>query len=139
MGVYVYCIKEDYKHQSLIKDRDFENEWLKLSPDGVVVVKGARREFKGYAWDGCSPKVKIKDVYLGTLEGVLNFETGNSKTYYASLVHDVFYQFSKQVRPFVRRKEVDRESYVILKRDGFFYSRLYYFAVRLFGWIFWSK
>ena len=135
MGVYVYCIKKDYKYQSAIKGRDFDNVWFSLSKDGTVTVKG--RHYKGYAWDGCSPKIKIKDVYLGTLEGVLNFDTGESKTYFASLIHDVFYQFSKDVKYFVGRKEVDSEFYAILKRDGFKLARLYYFAVRLFGWIFW--
>lgn len=137
MGVYVYCIKEDYRYQSSIKGREFENEWFKLTRDGIIIVKGTH--YKGYAWDGCSPKLKIKDVYLGTPEAVLNFDTGKSKTYYASLIHDVFYQFSKEVKSFIRRKEVDRELYALLKRDNFVFSGLYYRAVRLFGWIFWYK
>lgn len=137
MGVYVYCIKHDYYYQASIKNRAFENEWFKLDKDGIVTVKGAH--YKGYAWDGCSPKFKIKDVYIGILEAVLNFDTGQSKTYYASLIHDVFYQFSKDVRPFIKRKEVDREFYSILMRDGFRFAKLYYRAVRLFGWMFWYK
>ena len=135
MSVYVYCIKSDYKYQSSITGREFENEWLKLSKDGEVTVKGTN--YKGYAWDGCSPKLKIKDWYLGTWEAVLNFETGQSKTYYASLVHDIFYQFAKDVRKLVRRKEVDREFYLILKRDGLRCAKLYYLGVRMFGWIWW--
>lgn len=135
MGVYVYCIKHDYQCQTAIKNRVFENEWLKMDKDGIVTVRGSH--YKGYAWDGCSPKFKIKDVYIGTLEAVLNFDTGQSKTYYASLIHDVFYQFSKDVRPFIKRKEVDKEFYCILVRDGFRFAKLYYCAVRLFGWIFW--
>jgi hypothetical protein len=136
MGVYVYCIKDDYRHLSGIKGREFENEWFKLSRDGAIVVKGTH--YKGYAWDGCSPKVKIKDVYLGTLEAVLNFETGQSKTYYASLIHDVLYQFSREVASFIRRKEVDREFYTILKKENFRFALLYYTSVRLFGWMFWG-
>ena len=137
MGVYVYCIKYDYHYQSAIKNRAFENEWFKLKPDGTVIVTGTY--YKGYAWDGCSPKFKIKDVYLGILEGVLNFDTGLSKAYYASLIHDVFYQFSKEVKSFILRKEVDREFYVVLKRDNFRFAWLYYAAVRMLGWIFWYK
>lgn len=137
MGVYVYCIKHDYQQQSSIKGRTFENEWFKLDKQGIVTVKGSY--YKGYAWDGCSPKFKIKDVYVGTLEGVLNFETGQSKTYYASLIHDVFYQFSKSVRRFIKRKEVDREFYSILMTDGFRFAKLYYLAVRFLGWMFWYK
>jgi len=137
MSVYVYCLRHDFQHQSSLKNRAFENEWFKLEKNGIVTVKGTR--YKGYAWDGCSPKFKIKDVYIGTLEAVLNFDTGQSKTYYASLIHDVFYQFSKEVRLFIERKEVDREFYLILKRDGFWFAKLYYLAVRALGWVFWYK
>lgn len=137
MGVYIYCIKADFKYQSSIKNREFNNEWLRLEKEGIVTIKGTN--YKGYAWDGCSPKLKIKDIYLGTLEAVLNFDTGKSKTYYASLIHDVFYQFSNDVKSFINRKEVDREFYIILKRDKFRGAKLYYIAVRLFGWLFWYR
>lgn len=137
MGVYVYCIKENYAYQSSITGRTYENEWFALSKDGTVMIKGTH--YKGYAWDGCSPKLKLNDVYVGTGEAVLNFQTGQSKTYYASLIHDVFYQFAKEVRACVARKEVDREFYRILKRDRFKPARLYYLFVRLFGWLWWYK
>ena len=135
MSVYVYCIKEDYKYQSSITGCEFKNEWFKLIKDGTVFIKGTNS--RGYAWDGCSPKFKIKDWYFGTWEAVLNFETGQSKTYYASLIHDVFYQFAKDIRSFVKRKEVDQEFLSILKRDGLRFAKLYYIFVRLFGWIWW--
>jgi hypothetical protein len=137
MSVYVYCLKTDYRYQSSITGREFENDWFRLSQDGMVIVKGAN--YKGYAWDGCSPKFKIKDWYFGAWEAVLNFDTGQSKTYYASLVHDVFYQFSKELRSFIKRKEVDQEFYHILKRDGLRLAEVYYLGVRLFGWLFWGN
>jgi hypothetical protein len=115
--------------------RIFENDWFRLSRDGMVIVKGSHAN--GYAWDGCSPKFKIKDIYFGTPEAVLNWQTGESKTYYASLVHDVFYQFSKDIKSFVRRKEVDQELYAILKRDQFRFAQSYYLSVRCFGWLWW--
>ncbi len=135
MGVYIYCIKIDYVYKSSIKDRKFENEWFKLERDGTVIVKGSNKE--GYAWDGCSPKIKIKDIYFGTPEAVLNFETGMSKTYYASLIHDVFYQFSKEIKSFVNRKEVDREFWSILREHKFRFAKIYYGFVRILGWLFW--
>ena len=137
MGVYIYCIKENYNYQSSIIGREFENEWFKLAPDGAIIIKGINR--KGYAWDGCSPKFKVKDIYIGIPEAVLNFDTGQSKTYYASLIHDVFYQFSKEIRSFIKRKEVDREFLHILKRDNFRFATLYYFSVRMLGWIWWYR
>ncbi|MDO8489169.1 MAG: hypothetical protein Q7S42_03555 [Candidatus Omnitrophota bacterium] len=129
MSVYIYCIRENYRYQSSITGREFENDWVKLCLDGAIIIKGINSQ--GYAWDGCSPKFKIKDIYIGVPEAVLNFGTGQSKTYYASLVHDVFYQFSKKVRLFIKRKEVDREFYAILKRDGFRFAGLYYFFCAL--------
>lgn len=135
MSVYIYCIKKDYTYNSSIKDREFENEWFKLEKSGKIIVKGSNKD--GYAWDGCSPKIKIKDVYLGTLEGVLNFATGKSKTYYASMIHDVFYQFSKDIKSLIARKEVDIEFYNILKENKFSFAKLYYWGVRQFGWMFW--
>ena len=137
MSVYIYCIREDYRYQSSITGREFENEWFELASDGVSIIKGTN--YKGYAWDGCSPKFKIKDIYIGIPEAVLNSSSGQSKTYYASLIHDVFYQFSREARAFVKRKEVDGEFYAILKRDDFRFAGLYYFFVRLFGWIWWYK
>ncbi len=119
MSVYVYCLKEDYLYQSSITGREHENEWFRLSKDGAVVVKGTH--YKGYAWDGCSPKFKIKDWYFGTWEGVLNFDTGQNKTYYASLIHDAFYQFAKEVRSFVKRKEVDSKGINSI-RNRIFYN-----------------
>ena len=135
MGVYVYCIKEDYVYKSSIKEREFENEWFRLEKDGAVIVKGSKK--RGYAWDGCSLKFKIKDVYFGTPEAVLNVSTGKSKTYYASMIHDIFYQFSKDVKSFIDRKEVDREFYSILKKDNFRFAGIYYGVVRMLGWLFW--
>jgi len=135
MGVYIYRITEDYVHKSSIKGREFENEWFKLEKDGTVTVKGSNG--RGYAWDGCSPKIKVRDVYFGTPEAVMNFEIGKSKTYYASLIHDIFYQFSKDVKTFIERKEVDKEFYNILKEHNFIFATVYYKAVRLLGWLHW--
>ena len=111
MTVYVYCIKEDYLYKSSITGRSLENEWFRLSTDGTITVKGTNK--CGYSWDGCSPKYKIWDMYFGTPEAVLNYETRESRTYYASLVHDLFYQFSKDVKGTVARREVDKEFYTI--------------------------
>lgn len=136
-GVYVYCIKEEFRYKSSITGRRFENEWLKLEPDGVITVKGTND--RGYSWDGCSPKWKWKEMYFGTPEAVLNDSTRQSRTYYASLIHDIFYQFSSDLKGIIKRSEADEEFYNILKRDGFRLARLYFWGVRRFGWIWWGK
>ncbi len=135
MGVYIYCIKEDYARKTAIRGREFSNEWFALDKDGTVTIKGSNKN--GYSWDGCSPKKKFLDIYVGTPEAVLNFTTGKTKTYYASLIHDVFYQFSKDVKSFISRKEVDKEFCNILKADGFRAAKIYYGVVRSLGWLFW--
>ena len=138
MSVYVYCIRENHRHKSSIKGREFENEWLKLEKDGAITVKGSNKT--GYAWDGCSPKIlKIADMYFGTPEGVLNYTTGRPKTYYASMIHDILYQFGKDIKHLVKRREVDMEFYSILIRDGFKAAGFYCWSVRSFGWIWWGK
>jgi len=138
MGVYIYCLEEDYSYKSAITGRTFENEWFKLDKDGTVTVKGSHK--KGYAWDGCSPKFKFRDVCLiGIPDAVLNWKTKKPKTYYASMIHDVFYQFSYAVKSFVSRKEVDLLFYDILKENNFRLAKVYYGAVRLLGWMFWGK
>ena len=137
MGVYIYCLEKDYSYRSSIKGREFENEWFTLEKDGTVIVRGSNK--KGYAWDGCSPKIKFKDICLGTPDAVLNWETKKPKSYYASMIHDVFYQFSKDVKSFVKREEVDLLFYDILKENNFRLAKVYYRAVRLLGWMFWGK
>jgi len=137
MGVYVYCIREDYPYKSSITGRRFENEWFRLEPDGMITVKGTNK--RGYSWDGCSPKWKMGDMYFGAPEAVLNNTIPKSRTYHASLIHDLFYQFSKDVLHLVKRREIDKEFYNILKRDGFKMALLYFWGVRSFGWLWWGK
>ncbi|MFA7114627.1 MAG: hypothetical protein WC214_04105 [Candidatus Omnitrophota bacterium] len=137
MGVYLYRINYDYTYKSSIVGREFENEWMTLSKDGTLTIKGSHQT--GYCWDGCSPKLKFFDVCLGTPEAVLNPKTGFSKTYHASLVHDIFYQFSINLKSIIKRKEVDREFYNILKSNNFRAAKLYYSAVRAFGWCSWHR
>lgn len=135
MGVYIYCIKEDYQYQSGITGRYFENDWMRLTPEGVIIVKGTH--IQGYAWDGCSPKWKFKNIYFGTPESILNKFTDRSRTFYASLIHDILYQFSYDLKYIIDRKEADLEFYKIMDRDNFELKNLYYHMVRLFGWPGW--
>ena len=54
------------------------------------------------------------------------------KAYYASLLHDVLYQFLDCGLP-LTRAQVDRIFLEILTRDGFAPRWLYYVLVRIFG------
>ena len=126
-GVYKFVVKEDVVYETPIKTA-FENEWLKVERTGRVTVKGSHGS--GYAWDGCSPKINVLDIALiGTPDGRINVNIGQPVTYYASLIHDILYQFREEIP--VSRKAADD---VFLQYLGDFELRmLYYAAVRLFG------
>ena len=134
--LYIFKLEEDYHFKSQKvstrpkEDLEFPDEdgeiRLKIAADGTITVK------KSYAWDGCSPKLNILDLFwVGTPDGALN--ENKPVTYYASLVHDALGQFAKKYPekiPF-NRKERD----LIFKEmlEGFFFQWLYYQAVRIFG------
>ena len=134
---YIYTIVEDKEFQTRIFNAEFENEWMRLKIDGSLLVKGSH--YKGYAWNGCSPKIQFLDTAIGTPEGVLNPDTLVSKTYYPSLVHDVFYQFSFHYKNRIKRGDVDQEFYRMLKAEHFKAADIYYGAVRFLGSFFWGR
>lgn len=99
---------------------------LELFPGGRAVVKS------GYAWDGCTPKFSVFDIVLGIPDGIPHSTTRKPKAYYASLLHDVLYQFLDAGSP-ISRAEADQVFLGILARDAFAPRWIYYAAVRLFG------
>ncbi len=107
------------------EDRDGKR-WLEITKDGQATV------LTPYAWDGCTPKYALWDIVLGTPDGVPNVKTKKPKAYYASLVHDVLYQFLDAGLP-ISRAGADRVFLDILSRDGFGPRWIYYAAVRVFG------
>jgi hypothetical protein len=133
---WVFELEEDFSWQSGFL---FKNDFayidksgilrLILLRDGTVIVK------KGYAWDGCSPKICVFDVLIGTPDGVVDSRTKKPKTYYASLVHDALYQFLPDGVP-LSRKQVDGFFLRLMNETGFIPRRIYYFAVRIFGGLF---
>ena len=134
---YIYTITEDKELKTRIFKTEFENDWMRLKIDGSLTVKGSHA--RGYAWNGCSPKIQFLDTAIGTPEGVLNPDTLISKTYYPSLVHDVFYQFSFYYRSQIERMDVDQEFYRMLMAEPFRAAGIYYTAVRIFGNFFWGR
>ncbi|HTS88761.1 MAG TPA: DUF1353 domain-containing protein [Gemmatimonadales bacterium] len=88
-----------------------------------------------YAWDGCSPKVCLWDVLIGTPDGVIDSRTKRPKTYYASLVHDALYQFLLDGLPFTRA-QADRCFLRLMEETGFGPRYVYWIVVRVLGWLF---
>ena len=90
--IWKFVHHEDFEYKTaILEGRSCEFKWLKITPDGKVLVRGKTGE--GYAWDGCTPKFDALHVTWGNFDGKLKkFEQGNYKpyTYYASMIHDVF-------------------------------------------------
>jgi hypothetical protein len=86
----------------------------------------------GYAWDGCTPKYAFYDLLIGTPDGAPHPKTKKPKTYYASLVHDVLYQFL-DINPEVGKAQADKIFFELLARDDFALRRVYFYAVSWFG------
>lgn len=102
---------------------------LELLPNGSI------RVLKGYAWDGCSPKFFLFDIVIGTPDGIPHLRTTKPKTYYASLVHDVLYQFLGTGLP-LDRADADRVFFKIMNEHSFAPGKVYYWVVRCFGGLF---
>ena len=129
-GVYKFVTTDDLVFGTSLSGYQYENDWLKVSDDGKVLVKGTYAE--GYAWDGCSPKWNFLDLILiGVPDGRSIVTTNKPITYYASLIHDILLQFRKDIG--LSRKEADK---VFLHYLGDFSLRyIYYYAVRIYGMI----
>jgi hypothetical protein len=126
---WIFKIHEDFRFRSRHIGKEFDSRWLRLEPDGMVIVKANE---KGYAWDGCTPKWSLLGlVIVGTPDGHVDIRTEKPLTYYASLVHDVFYQYLEHVP--VSKKEIDRQFYEMLREAGFPLAGIYYLFVSLFG------
>ena len=87
----------------------FRNKWCSIN-DGYLIIN------RGYSWNGCT------------------MATDTDRTYVASLIHDLLYQFTivdKELADFVFFKE--------LLNNKFKFAKLYYLGVVLFGEKFYKK
>ncbi len=131
-------------HTSLLKDVLFkkdDNEWLRIYPNKTspsqTIIEIDGTQLTGYAWDGCSPKFQLGDLIFGTPDGVIGMNR-KPKTYYASMAHDILYQFRDQLVGKVTRKQADAIFLEQMKKQHFFLANLYYRSVRMFGGLFWK-
>ncbi|MDY6791983.1 MAG: DUF1353 domain-containing protein [Thermodesulfobacteriota bacterium] len=102
----------------------------------IIEVDGMLTVTRGYAWNGCSPKICFLDILLGTPDGAVYGPTGKPKTYFASMVHDALYQFLYSKTP-ITRAEADGCFLRLMAESEFMLRYLYWFAVRLFGCLVW--
>jgi hypothetical protein len=135
IGMYRFVIKEDITFpNTLIKEpfEDPDKKWIVINENGDIKITASNPDANGYAWDGCTPKIDILNLFsVGVPDGRVNVETGKPITYYASLVHDVLCQF--RGKTWKHRKENDL---VFLNYLGDFKLRyVYYYAVRAYSTI----
>lgn len=102
--------------------------WGDIETDGDFIKIHV---FKDYAWDGCSPKIKLGSSVLGMWDGFTHYKMLVPKAYFASLVHDILYQFLPKHK--LTRKEADLIFYELLREAGFELPTFYYWGVRAFG------
>lgn len=137
---WIFLLEQDYSYNILKHlPTDWNEGWafvdrnghrrLEIHPNGDAII------LSGYAWDGCTPKFSVADIVFGTPDGIPNEITKKPKTYYASLLHDVLYQFLDAKVP-LTRSQIDSVFLEILTRDRFAPRWIYFAAVRVFGGLF---
>ena len=102
----------------------------------IIETTGRLTVTRGYAWNGCSPKVCFLDLLLGTPDGVVDADTGRPKTYFASMVHDALYQFLGADSP-ISRRQADGCFLRLMAASRFRLRYVYWLAVRLGGHLVW--
>ena len=114
---------------------EFNINYLKIANeyDHIEIYPHFLKVSKGFRWDGCSPKIKLFGIWIGTPDGSID-TSGKQRMYYPSCLHDVLYK-NLEVIPF-SRKTVDLMFYELAKSYGFKFSGLYYCGVRLLGGIY---
>jgi hypothetical protein len=131
---WVFRLTQNYSWQSPYA---FAHDWAFQDKKGhtrlIISASGQFTVTAGYAWDGCTPKFSLLDLVLvGTPDGVLDARSGLPKTYHASLIHDVLYQFLPASLP-LDRKQADLCFLELMTDTGFMLRHLYYRVVRTFG------
>jgi hypothetical protein len=133
---WLYRLEESYSWES---GHRLEEDVVFLDKSGavrLVIERGGRITVtRGYAWDGCTPKVCLFDILIGVPDGVVHARTGRPKTYYASLVHDALYQFLPDGLP-LTRYHADEFFLRLMAESDFGPRRIYWLAVRTFGGLF---
>lgn len=133
--VYTFVHRRDEFLRTNILGINYEHPqgYITIKPNGLIEINVSCFG-DGYAWDGCTPKYEFLDLIFGTPDGRLDYLTEKPIAYYASFVHDIFYQFKKDVP--LSRKTTDLLFCKILKEAGFNWWWLYYFCVRVAGTFF---
>ena len=128
-----YVLEEPFVYYNKqLREIEYSSEWC-------VIRHGRIKIFEGYAWDGCSPAFPLPFGYwIGTPDGKL-CQDGRPQAFYASLVHDVLCQDSKNIG--ISKDAASSIFSDMLRERGFspFRAALYKKAVMLFGPQSWGR
>jgi len=111
-----------------LDDICFDNDWLSIYRCKVRVSEG-------YAWDGCSPALRIPYTrcWLGPPDGPLGID-GRPVAWRASLFHDVLCQFRRDIPALTKAQTTALFAQTLADANApFWMQRLYPFAVFRFG------
>jgi hypothetical protein len=134
---WLYRLDRNFTWQSGLKvSEDFVFYDGKGKVRLIIETDGRLTVTRGYAWNGCSPKICFLDLLLGTPDGAVYRPTGKPKTYFASMVHDALYQFLGTGTP-ISRAQADRCFLQLMRESQFVLGHVYWFAVRVFGCFVW--
>jgi hypothetical protein len=135
---WLYCLDSNFAWDSgLPIDRDHVCRDANGKVRLILEAGGKITVTRGYAWNGCSPKICFLDLLIGTPDGAVYQTTGRPKTYFASMVHDALYQFLGANSP-ITRAQADRCFLRLMADSQFVLQHPYWFAVRLFGGLVWQ-
>ena len=123
---WLFKLNADYAWDAsdfIAREISFDSPWLNIHL-GVITVK------QGYAWNGCSHKLAIADLWIiGIPDGRLH--EGLPITYHASLIHDALTQFRATLP--ITHQQATAIFDALLKERRFFWRKLYVWAVSRFA------
>lgn len=138
-GTKYYQLSAGYSRRTGVTGYGYHLAYTGIPGEVSIAADGLLTIDAGYRWDGCTPKWAFFDMVFGTPEGVLDTASGNSKTFYASLVHDALYQLSAYTFSAGERMVADRLFHAMLREVDFKASALYYAVVKMFGRYLWGR
>lgn len=117
-----------------------DQDWVFRDTHGkvrlIIEASGRITVTRRYSWNGCSPRMCVFDLSVGTPNGVVHARTGQPKTYYASMIHDALYQFLRVNLPLTRR-QADACFLRLMAESDFRPRHIYWAIVRVVGRLVW--
>ena len=114
-------------HSPLLAGVRYLGDWLRIDAQILEIAAG-------YAWDGCSPALRLPGgIWIGTPDGPLGAD-GRPVAWRASLVHDALCQFRDEIVGLSKEASVRIfASLLAVDAAPLLMQRLYPLGVRLFG------